>query len=154
MVLALVCGGAIGCCGGGDCWAFLVVARGVFFDWLLAWGVFAFTGLGGWVIGWRFLVALDVVFLVVGARTFCGGRDWLVLLARGGQWRGDYFLLVLVWVVLAVDWRELAGDCFCCWGARGQWRRLVGWCGGRLGVLVVGWFGGEIGWFLGRGFGG
>ena len=92
-------------------------------------GSFAFTGLGGWVIGWRFLVALDVVFLVVGARTFCGGRDWMVLFARGVIGAGTVFCWLWVW------W-FFGGRGLC-----GAWYSLCG----LLLVLAVGWCGGEIG---------
>lgn len=111
----------------------------VIFDWLLAWGVFALQGLGGLVIGGRFLVAW---------RTAFGG--WFV-----GGWRGDYFGTVGDW---RFCWR--AGDigagafsaCFGRggWGAWIVWRVVfVVWCvtgfgcwlvrGVRLSALAVGW---------------
>ena len=140
--LVLVCGGgrlAIVAC--------VIVGRfgcgsWVIFDWLLAWGVFALQGLGGLVIGGRFLVAW---------RTAFGG--WFV-----GGWRGDYFGAV----------REIGGFCWsagdigsgafsACFGRGGfgawiVWRVVfVVWCvtgfggwlarGVRLSALAVGWRG-------------
>ena len=75
----------------------LVVALGVIFDWLLAWGVFVFARF--WRLGyWRaFSCCLFVVVLAVG---LCGG------------WRGDYFGTVGDWRFFGA-WSRLVGVDYC-----------------------------------------
>ena len=114
------------------------MARGVIFDWLLAWGVFALQGLGGWVIGGRFLVACSWWFwrLVYGRLArglFWDGGRLAVLLARGDIGAGLFsacfgrggFGSWIVWRVVFVVW---------CVTGFGGW--LARWCDWL--VLAVG----------------